>query len=149
MTDFMSPQQRSEAMSKVRGHDTKPEKLIRSYLHKRGFRFRINQPNLPGKPDIVLKKHNVVIFVHGCFWHNHKGCNKSKLPSTRREFWEKKIAGTIARDQKNITTLLKKGWRIAIVWECSTKRTGDLKDTIKELSKWIVQGQSQRIELPN
>lgn len=148
MTDFMTPAQRSKAMSKVRGRNTKPEKLIRSYLHRQGFRFRINSPNLPGKPDIVLRKYNVVIFVHGCFWHHHEGCKKSAMPDTRTEFWENKIAGTVKRDQKNISDLTKQGWRIAIVWECCTKKKDDLEDTINKLSGWIIEWQSKRIELP-
>ncbi len=147
MTDFMTPKQRSQAMSKVRGVNTKPEKLIRSHLHRQGFRFRINNPNLPGKPDIVLKKFNAVIFVHGCFWHNHKGCKKSKLPKTRKEFWKKKITDTVMRDQRNIANLMKLGWRIAIVWECGTKKKDDLENIIKKLSKWIIEGQTKRIEL--
>ena len=122
MTDFMTPQQRSKAMSKVRGYNTKPEKLIRSNLHRQGFRFRINNPNLPGRPDIVLKKYNTIIFVHGCFWHHHKGCKKSKLPQTRTEFWENKIASTVMRDKRNVSDLTEQGWRIAIVWECGTNR---------------------------
>ena len=147
MTDFMTPKQRSKAMSKVRGYNTKPEKLVRSHLHRQGFRFRINSPNLPGKPDIVLKKYNAIIFVHGCFWHNHKGCKKSKLPDTRNEFWKNKIAGTVMRDQRNISDLTNQGWRIAVVWECGTKKKDDLENIIRKLSKWIIEGQSKRIEL--
>ena len=148
MTDFMTSKQRSQTMSKVRGSNSKPEKLIRSHLHKQGFRFRMNSPTLPGKPDIVLKKHNAVIFVHGCFWHNHKGCKKSKLPDTRKEFWESKIAGTVMRDIKNISVLTEQGWRIAIVWECGTKKIEDLKNIINKLSQWLVERKSHLIELP-
>ena len=147
MTDFMTPKQRSQAMSKVRGYNTKPEKLIRSHLHRQGFRFRINNPNLPGKPDIVLKKYTTIIFVHGCFWHNHKGCKKAKLPQTRSEFWKNKIEGTVLRDQKNISDLTKLGWRVAVVWECGTKKNDELKYIINELTKWIIEGNSERIEL--
>lgn len=147
MTDFMTPNQRSQAMSKVRGCNTKPEKMIRSHLHRQGFRFRINSLNLPGKPDIVLKKYDAIIFIHGCFWHNHKGCKKSKLPDTRKEFWENKIAATVLRDQRNISDLTKQGWRIAIVWECGTKNKHYLEKNIKKLSKWIIEGPSKQIEL--
>lgn len=146
MTDFMTQKQRSQAMSKVKGSNTKPEKLIRSHLHKHGFRFRMNCPTLPGKPDIVLKKYNAVIFVHGCFWHKHEGCKKAKLPETRKEFWESKIAGTVLRDRKNISALTEQGWRIAIVWECGTKKTDDLKKIINKLSQWLVEGQPQHVE---
>ncbi len=147
MTDFMTPKQRSKTMSKVRGKNTKPEKLIRSRLHKLGFRFRINCPNLSGKPDIVLKKYNAVIFVHGCFWHNHKGCKKSKLPDTRNEFWKNKIAGTVMRDQRNISDLAKQGWRIALVWECGTKKKNNLDNIINKLSKCLIEGHTKHIEL--
>ena len=146
MTDFMTPDQRSQAMSKVKGSNTKPEKLIRSCLHRNGFRFRINSPNLPGMPDIVLKKYNTIIFVHGCFWHNHKGCKKSKLPQTRTEFWKNKIAATVRRDQKNISDLVNQGWRIAVVWECGTKKKNDLESIISKLSEWMIEGESKRIE---
>lgn len=147
MTDFMTPKQRSQTMSKVRGFNTKPEKLIRSHLYKLGFRFRINSPNLPGKPDIVLKKYNTIIFVHGCFWHHHKGCKKSTLPDTQSKFWKNKIEATVRRDQKYISDLTKQGWRIAIVWECGTKKKDDLENNLKKLSEWIIEGQSKRIEL--
>jgi len=147
MTDFMTSKKRSQVMSRVRGHNTRPEKLIRSHLHGRGFRFRINRPDLPGKPDIVLKKHNAIVFVHGCFWHNHRGCKKSKLPQARNEFWRSKIEQTAIRDRRNLSDLTKQGWRIAVVWECGTKRKDDLQNTVRELSKWIIEGRSERIEL--
>jgi len=147
MTDFMTPQQRSKAMSKVKGYNTKPERVIRSCLHRQGFRFRINSPNLPGKPDIVLKKYKAVIFVHGCFWHNHNECKKSKLPNTRKDFWKDKITRTVVRDQKIIFDLTKQGWRVAIVWECGTIKANVLKKTVKKLSEWLTGGLN-RIELP-
>lgn len=146
MADFMSPTQRSQAMSKVRGRNTKPEKLIRSHLHKKGFRFRINNSNIPGKPDIVLKKHNAVIFVHGCFWHHHEGCKKSKIPETRKEFWNNKIGNTVKRDKKNIQKLKELGWRIAVVWECATKNAKTLSFTYQELSAWL-RGNEQTLEI--
>jgi len=146
MADFMTPRQRSQAMSKVRDANTKPEKLIRSHLHKLGFRFSVNNPKLPGKPDIVLKKHKAVVFVNGCFWHNHIGCKKSKLPNTRKDFWKTKISKTVLRDQRNISDLTIQEWRIAIVWECGTKKKDTLKNIITKLSKWIVDGRLKIIE---
>jgi DNA mismatch endonuclease, patch repair protein len=146
MTDFMTPKQRSQTMSKVRGYNTEPEKFIRSRLHTQGFRFRINNSSLPGKPDIVLKKYNAIIFIHGCFWHNHKGCKKSKLPDTRHEFWRKKITDTVRRDQRNISDLSKLGWRIATVWECRTQKKDVLDQTTKKLSKWL-KGNKRQIEI--
>ena len=126
-------------MAQISGKDTKPEKLIRSYLHNQGFRFRVNNPNLPGKPDIVLKKYNAVIFVHGCFWHHHKECKKSKFPETRKEFWENKIYKTVKRDKRNISDLKKLGWRIAIVWECSIKGKEKLSSTCEQLNSWLIE----------
>ncbi len=111
---------RSRNMAAIRSKDTKPELLIRKELFHRGFRYRINQKTLPGKPDIVLKKYNAVIFVHGCFWHKHD-CSLFKWPSTRKEFWKKKITRNYERDEECINKLKKGGWRILIIWECSLK----------------------------
>ena len=146
MPDIYDKKRRSEIMAQIAGKDTKPEKLIRSYLHSQGFRFRINNPNLPGKPDIVLKKYNAVIFIHGCFWHNHKGCKKSKLPETRKQFWRNKIGNTVKRDKRNISELKKIGWRIAIVWECAIKNKEDLPSSYTKLKFWIV-GNEKMIQI--
>ncbi|RMD90065.1 MAG: DNA mismatch endonuclease Vsr, partial [Calditrichaeota bacterium] len=122
MADFMTPKQRSRAMSKVRGKETEIERTVRSCLHRKGFRFHKNVKHMPGKPDIVLPKYRAVVFIHGCFWHHHSGCAKSKLPETRKEFWKNKIQGNINRDKKNIERLLNSAWRVAIIWECALKR---------------------------
>jgi len=124
-------------MSKISGKETKPEVLVRKHLFSKGFRFRKNVANLPGHPDIVLPKYKAAIFVHGCFWHGHPGCNKSKLPATRTEFWQKKIGRTIERDKEKIDELSTLGWRVAVVWECSLKNKSLLETAIKELEKWI------------
>jgi DNA mismatch endonuclease (patch repair protein) len=108
-------------MSKVRGKDTGIERFVRSALHRRGFRFRKNLASLPGRPDIVLPKYRTVVFVHGCFWHHHEGCKASKLPETRREFWERKISGNVERDAKHVQALHNNGWKILTIWECSLK----------------------------
>jgi DNA mismatch endonuclease, patch repair protein len=121
MADFMTRTQRSRAMSAVRGAETQIEKALRSQLHLRGFRFRKNVKDLPGRPDIVLPKHGCIIFVHGCFWHHHKNCKRSKLPATRRAFWSKKIGDNVKRDQRQTRALRKEGWRVMTVWECSVK----------------------------
>jgi len=136
MTDFMTPKQRSKCMSRVRGKNTKPELTLRKRLWAQGFRYRL-QSNLPGKPDIVLPKYKTVLFVHGCFWHHHEGCPKSKLPDTRTEFWTDKIAANVDRDRRNIAELKHEGWRIAIVWECSLKKRIAAEDTIEKLLNWI------------
>jgi len=118
MADIFSTQKRSEIMSKISGKETKPEILVRKLLFAEGFRFRKNDKRLPGKPDIVLPKYKTVIFVHGCFWHGHLDCKKSKLPETRKEFWEMKINGNIQRDIIVQDELKALGWNIIIVWQC-------------------------------
>lgn len=121
MADFMTPKQRSNCMSRVRGKNTTPELALRKRLWAEGFRFRLHS-KLPGKPDIVLPKYKTVIFVHGCFWHHHEGCLKSKLPETRAEFWSDKIAANVRRDNGNNESLTKLGWQVIIAWECEIKR---------------------------
>lgn len=132
-------------MSRVRSKGTSPEVFIRKALWHAGFRYRIKS-KLPGKPDIVFNKLKVVIFVHGCFWHCHGGCPKSKLPSTRKEFWADKIVTNVKRDEKNITKLKEQGWRVAIIWECSLKNQKSQEQTVNSLKKWIVSN-SDRIEM--
>lgn len=132
----MTPKQRSRCMSRIRSKDTTPEIYIRKMLWAADFRYRLKS-KLPGKPDIVLKKHMAVIFVNGCFWHSHEGCPKSKLPATRKEFWENKIASNVARDKRNIAELKKRGWRVAVVWECAIKNQDSKKATVLSLTNWI------------
>lgn len=119
--DVFSPEKRSQVMSRIRSKDTKPEKIIRSILHKLGFRFRINRKDLPGKPDIVLPKYRIVIFVHGCFWHQHEGCPRSKKPTSNAQYWNPKLKNNVLRDEKNILELEESGWRVFILWECQIK----------------------------
>ena len=107
-------------MAGIRGKDTKPELLIRSELHRRGFRFRVHRSDLPGKPDIVLPKFGAVILVHGCFWHGHD-CHLFRWPKTREKFWREKIGSNVARDRKQFGELREAGWRVAIIWECALK----------------------------
>ncbi len=133
MNDIYSNKKRSEIMAKISGKETKPEKIIRSYLFQKGFRYRKNDIRYPGKPDIVLPKYNAVIFINGCFWHGHKGCNKSKLPTTRIEFWKNKIEGNIARDIKNYRLLKEAGWNVIIVWECEIKNKQKQENRLKKL----------------
>jgi DNA mismatch endonuclease (patch repair protein) len=109
-------------MSRVRTKGTAPELALRSALHAAGIRFRLHRKDLPGKPDIVLTKYKSVIFVHGCFWHHHEGCNKSKMPKTNVEFWQDKIAANIKRDKANQGDLVKLGWQVLVVWECDIKK---------------------------
>ncbi len=137
MTDIVDSKTRSRMMSGIQGKNTKPEVLIRSLLHRKGFRFRIHEKKLPGKPDIVLKKYQAVIFVHGCFWHRHL-CHLFKWPKTRPDFWRNKINRNVINDQKNIQALTSSGWRICIVWECSIKGIHkNIQATISSLDKWL------------
>lgn len=106
-------------MRGIRGKDTHPELVVRSFLHRAGFRYRLHARDLPGSPDIVLPRWNAVIFVHGCFWHQHKGCPKSTLPSSNRRFWQAKFAANTARDLRNLRHLRRLGWRTKVVWECA------------------------------
>ena len=130
MTDFMTPQQRSRAMSTVRGNDTQIERLVRSRLHEKGFRFRKNVSNLPGRPDIVLPKYNVAIFINGCFWHGHKNCPRSKRPKTNPDFWHAKLDKNIARDRINVEKLKSLGWDVLVVWTCEVKNSAVLKQKL-------------------
>lgn len=124
-------------MAGIKGVNTKPETFIRSGLHRLGLRFRIHVKNLPGKPDVVFPRYRVVVLVHGCFWHGHE-CHIFKWPSTRREFWMKKITDTRKRDLDNITALHEAGWRVAIIWECETKRASEHRERLVDrLANWI------------
>lgn len=105
-------------MSKISGKDTKPEILVRKYLFSKGFRFRKNVKDLPGKPDILLPKYKTIIFINGCFWHGHENCKKATLPATNTKFWREKISGNIIRDKKNIQKLREMGYKVIIVWQC-------------------------------
>jgi DNA mismatch endonuclease (patch repair protein) len=118
--DRITTQQRSRIMCNVRSKNTKPEKVVRSALHRLGFRFRLHRTDLPGKPDIVLPKHHKIIFVHGCFWHSHEGCSASARPSTNKAFWDRKLNGNIIRNKKQISELELTGWKVLIIWECQT-----------------------------
>jgi len=134
-------------MSKISGRETKPEITVRKFLFSKGFRYRKNDKRLPGRPDIILKKHKALIFVHGCFWHHHKNCLKSKLPETRKDFWEKKINDNVTRDKKNYTILKKAGWRLAIVWECAFKQKDASIAALESLVAWI-KSDKKFIEIP-
>ena len=118
MADRISKERRSWNMSRIRGKNTRPELRLRSLLHGCGYRFRLHDPKLPGRPDLVLKKHRSVIFVHGCYWHRHKDCPKATTPRSRTDFWENKFAGTVERDRKKARELMDLGWNVITVWEC-------------------------------
>ncbi|MBC7389095.1 MAG: DNA mismatch endonuclease Vsr [Opitutaceae bacterium] len=122
MADVHSKETRSYNMSRIRSKDTKPELLVRKFLHKNGFRYRLHVKNLPGKPDIVLPKYKTVIFVHGCFWHGHEGCKYFIIPKTKTEWWTNKISLTQEKDLQHFEALKKAGWKVIIVWECELRK---------------------------
>ena len=121
MADVHEPETRSYNMSRISGKDTKPEMIVRKFLHNSGFRYRLHVKELPGKPDLVLPKYNSVIFVHGCFWHAHEGCKYFKIPGTNTEFWKEKLYGNKERDENNKEILKSEGWKIITVWSCELK----------------------------
>ena len=124
-------------MAGIRGRNTKPEVVVRKALFAAGFRFRLHRKDLPGSPDIVLPGRRVAVFVHGCFWHAHTGCRYAKRPATRREFWEAKLTANAERDQRVRKALLSSGWRVLIVWECTT-RSSTAREVLPEvLLHWI------------
>jgi len=132
MADVHSKETRSYNMSRIRSKDTKPEMVVRKFLHKNGFRYRLHVKNLPGKPDIVLPKYKTVIFIHGCFWHGHEGCKYFVVPKTRTEWWLHKIGTNITNDTNAEVALIDFGWKIARVWECELK-TSSLAQTLEKL----------------
>ena|SRR5690625_3060962 len=141
MTDIVSQKTRSRMMSGIRNKDTAPEMIIRRGLHKRGYRYRLHSAALPGKPDLVLKKHEAVIFVNGCFWHGHE-CRLFKWPRTRAGWWRQKISRTRERDAENILQLKSAQWRVMVIWECALKGADKLSITqvIDTLDRWLESG---------
>ena len=132
MADIMTPAQRSERMSRIRSQNTKPEMLVRRFLHARGFRFRLHARDLPGRPDLVLPKYRAVVFVEGCFWHGHS-CQKGRVPGTNSDFWQAKVAANQARDKRNQRALRRDGWRVIRVWECQLAKSKTRDATLARL----------------
>jgi DNA mismatch endonuclease (patch repair protein) len=130
MADVLTPQQRSFNMSRIRSRDTRPEMIVRSIVHRMGFRYRLHKKDLPGKPDLVLVRHQKIIDVHGCFFHMHE-CPYGKVkPATNAEFWQKKRQSNKDRDRRNVELLKKDGWQVLIVWECQTRDQDRLEKTL-------------------
>lgn len=142
MTDRLSKERRSWNMSRIKGRDTGPERIVRSLLHRMGYRFRLHGNELPGRPDIVLPKYRTVVFVHGCFWHRHRGCKNCTTPTSNRWFWAKKLEGNAARDRVNERTLRRAGWRVVLIWECNTEKPEMLRARMVKLLKRKGSGQS-------
>ncbi|WP_375208685.1 very short patch repair endonuclease [Hyphomonas jannaschiana] len=135
MADVVSPEVRSRMMSGIRGKDTKPEMIVRRGLHAMGFRYKLHDKKLPGKPDLVFPKYKAVIFVHGCFWHKHD-CKYFKWPKTRTEFWRRKLLANSVRDQGVVQDLEELGWRVGTIWECAVRDT-DPNELISFASNWL------------
>jgi len=145
MPDVVDPATRSRMMAGIRAKNTAPEMLVRRSLHRLGFRFRLHDKRLPGKPDLLLPKYEAAIFVHGCFWHGHD-CPAFKWPSTRAEFWRAKIKRNRELDEHHINTLREMGWRVCVVWECSVRKFGG--DVLAaRIARWLA-GTSRTLEIP-
>lgn len=134
MADVHSIKVRSYNMSQIKGKNTKPEILVRKFLHSMGFRYRLHDKTLFGKPDIVLRKYKSLIFINGCFWHAHENCRYFIIPKTKTEWWTNKLLGNREKDQKNILELTNQGWKIFVIWECELK-----KNSLDRLEKLVVE----------
>lgn len=144
MADMMSTEKRSSLMSRIKGKNTRPEMLVRQGLWRAGLRYRLHDRRLPGRPDLVLPRWHAVVFVHGCFWHQHPGCPYAAVPATRAEFWQQKLSGNRARDARAHGALLASGWRVAVVWECALRQ--DAERSIRTLEQWV-RSSGQAIEI--
>ena len=132
MADTLTPEQRSERMSRIRSKDTKPELRVRRLAHAMGYRYRLHRKDLPGKPDLVFPRRRKVILVHGCFWHRHPdpNCKLARLPKSRLDFWVPKLEANRERDERNLKLLVENGWEPLVIWECQTRDLGELEHRI-------------------
>ena len=146
LTDTVDRETRSRMMSGIRSKNTRPEMFVRRYLHGLGFRYSLHSKILPGHPDLVLSKHRVAIFVHGCFWHRHEGCRFASTPSTRTKFWKKKFDANIARDRRNMDALTSNGWRVIVIWECGIRGNGGIR--LGWLCNAIISGADREFHWP-
>ena len=136
MADNLTPEQRKKNMTAIKSRHTKPEMIVRSIVHRLGYRFRLHDKKLPGKPDIVLPRHKKIILVHGCFWHIHDCKRGNVTPKTNVEYWQNKRLRNVERDQENLEIYKKSGWKVLTVWECETKDAVNLEN---ELVKFLAQ----------
>jgi DNA mismatch endonuclease (patch repair protein) len=132
MHDRLTPEQRSAHMRRIRKRDTKPEIMVRQIAHKLGYRFRLHRRDLPGSPDVVFPRHRKVVFVHGCFWHQHEGCRLKRQPKSRLDYWLPKLARNVERDVEARLNLTKLGWQDLVIWECETKDTAAIEGRLKQ-----------------
>ena len=153
MSDSLSPQQRHAAMSAIHGKDTKPEIIVRKWLWRHGYRYRLNHRRLPGKPDIVMRKYRTCIFVNGCFWHGHEGCRYYTVPKTNTEFWLDKVRRNQERDSKVLQQLTSMGWHSITIWECElkpAKREATLNSLVYTLNKIFLHDRGVKLyEMPD
>ncbi|MCO7557624.1 very short patch repair endonuclease [Metapseudomonas otitidis] len=145
MTDFLSPAERSERMSRIRGKDTQPELALRKVLHRLGLRYRLHGAGLPGKPDLVFPRYRTVVFVHGCFWHRHSGCKIATTPKSNTQFWQEKFEKNIARDAQTAIELQASGWIVLVVWECELASAKKARETGERLNEAIRQLDQRRV----
>ena len=148
MVDRISEEHRSWNMSRIKGRNTRPEVLLRSLLHRAGFRFRLHGRKLPGRPDIVLPRFRTVVLVHGCFWHRHPGCKNATTPGTNQEFWLRKFAGNVTRDARNVQSLRALGWRVYVIWECEVPNGSSVRRLLRGLQRMRESG-ATRTTPPN
>lgn len=132
MTDIVDSERRSENMSRIKGRDTAPELAVRRIAHGLGFRFRLHRKDIPGCPDLVFPKYRLAVFVHGCFWHRHDGCQYTYMPKSRTAFWTKKFGQNVARDYRNEKALQELGWQVLVIWECETWNKEKVKQRLME-----------------
>jgi DNA mismatch endonuclease (patch repair protein) len=147
MVDVVTPEVRSRMMASIRGKDTRPEILVRHFLHGQGLRYRLQDRKLPGVPDLVFPRHGTVVFVHGCYWHRHQGCQYATTPASNVAFWQQKFAGNVRRDQEVVACLLEAGWRVIVIWECGLRKV-EPERALKWLPLAIRTGKSIFIEWP-
>ena len=133
--DRLTKERRSWNMSRIRGKDTSPEKRVRSELYRMGYRFRLHRKDLPGNPDVVFVSKRIAVFIHGCFWHRHRGCKNCTTPTRRRDFWLNKLEGNAARDKKSLQALYELGWRVLVIWECQIENDRRLRQVLTKLKR--------------
>ena len=136
MVDTRTPEQRSALMRRIRGKDTKPEMIVRRLVYGMGFRYRLHDPKLPGRPDLAFPGLKKIVFVHGCFWHGHR-CRYGKLPKSRIDFWAAKIEANRRRDRSNHALLKKQGWAVLVIWQCKTRRIDQMEALRQRLDKFL------------
>ena len=137
MTDIVDQKTRSRMMAGIRGKDTKPEMILRKALHARGLRYRLHAGDVYGRPDLVFPKYRAVVFVHGCFWHRHRGCRYVTTPATRPDFWKSKFVANVQRDKEVRQRLASNGWRVAVVWECALRKPRLVPAATESVIDWL------------